>query len=139
MCCGMVAESLRIALDYARGRHTFGKRLLDHQGLRWSLVEVATDLEAARHLTWRAAELIERGEDAVLAAAMAKKFAVRMAQQRLGECMQAMGAEGLREDHPIGRHIACARIAGYVDGSSEMMNERIGALLERTYLGGERP
>jgi alkylation response protein AidB-like acyl-CoA dehydrogenase len=139
MCCGMVGESLRIALDYARGRHTFGKRLLDHQGLRWSLVEVATDLEAARHLTWRAAELIERGEDAVLAAAMAKKFAVRMAQQRLGECMQAMGAEGLREDHPIGRHIACARIAGYVDGSSEMMNERIGALLERTYLGGERP
>lgn len=70
----------------------------------------------------------------MLAAAMAKKFAVRMAQQRLGECMQAMGAEGLREDHPIGRHIACARIAGYVDGSSEMMNERIGALLARTYL-----
>src|SRR5579864_8963778 len=134
MCCGMVAESLRIALAHARRRHTFGQRLLDHQGLRWSLVEVATDLEAARHLTWRAADLIERGEDAVLAAAMAKKFAVRMAQQRLGECMQAMGAEGLRDEHPIGRHIACARIAGYVDGSSEMMNERIGALLTRTYL-----
>jgi alkylation response protein AidB-like acyl-CoA dehydrogenase len=134
MCCGMVAESLRIALDYADRRHTFGKRLLDHQGLRWSLVEVATDLEAARHLTWRAAELIERGADAVLAAAMAKKFAVRMAQQRLGECMQALGAEGLREHHPIGRHIACARIAGYVDGSNEMMNERIGALLARRYL-----
>ncbi len=134
MCCGMVAESMRIALDYAKRRRTFGKRLLDHQGLRWSLVEVATDLEAARHLTRHAAALIERGEDAVLAAAMAKKFAVRMAQQRLGECMQAMGAEGLREEHPIGRHIACARIAGYVDGSSEMMNERIGALLTRTYL-----
>jgi alkylation response protein AidB-like acyl-CoA dehydrogenase len=139
MCCGMVAESLRIALDYARRRHTFGKRLLDHQGLRWSLVEVATDLEAARHLTYHATELIERGEDTVLGAAMAKKFAVRMAQQRLGECMQAMGAEGLREDYPIGRHIACARIAGYVDGSSEMMNERIGALLERAYLNRERP
>ena len=134
MCCGMVAESLRVALDYAQRRHTFGKRLLDHQGLRWSLVEVATDLEAARHLTYSAAALIESGADAVLAAAQAKKFAVRMAQQRLGECMQAMGAEGLREDYPIGRHIACARIAGYVDGSSEMMNERIGALLTRRYL-----
>jgi alkylation response protein AidB-like acyl-CoA dehydrogenase len=137
MCCGMVAESLRIALDYAGRRHTFGKRLLDHQGLRWSLAEVATDLEAARHLTWHAAALIERGEDAVLAAAMAKKFAVRMAQHRLGECMQAMGAEGLRENYPIGRHIASARIAGYVDGSSEMMNERIGALLERAYLDAD--
>ena len=134
MCCGMVAESLRIALDYATKRRSFGKRLLDHQGLRWSLADVATDLEAARLLTWRAADLIARGEDAMLAAAHAKKFAVRMAQQRLGDCMQAMGAEGLREDYPIGRHIACARIAGYVDGSTEMQNERIGALLEKIYL-----
>ncbi len=134
MCCGMVAESLRIAIDYATRRHSFGRRLLDHQGLRWSLADVATDLEATRLLTYRAAAMIQRAEDAVLAAAFAKKFAVRMAQQRLGECMQAMGAEGLREDHPIGRHIASARIAGYVDGSSEMMNDRIGALLEKTYL-----
>jgi alkylation response protein AidB-like acyl-CoA dehydrogenase len=134
MCCGMVAESLRLALDYATRRRSFGKRLLDHQGIRWSLADIATDLEAARLLTYRAAILIERGEDAVLAAAFAKKFAVRMAQQRLGDCMQAMGAEGLREDYPIGRHIACARIAGYVDGSTEMQNERIGALLEKTYL-----
>jgi alkylation response protein AidB-like acyl-CoA dehydrogenase len=134
MCCGMVAESLRIALDYATRRRTFGKRLIDHQGLRWSLVEVATDLEAARSLTRRAAEIIGRGENAVLAAAYAKKFAVAMAQRRLGDCMQAMGAEGLREEHPIGRHIAGARIAGYVDGSTEMQNERIGALLEKTFL-----
>jgi alkylation response protein AidB-like acyl-CoA dehydrogenase len=134
MCCGMVAEALRIALDYATRRQAFGKRLIDHQGLRWSLVDVATELEAARLLTWRAAEIIQRGEDAVLAAALAKKFAVEMAQRRLGQCMQAMGAEGLREEHPIGRHIALSRIAGYVDGTTEIQNERIGALLERTYL-----
>jgi alkylation response protein AidB-like acyl-CoA dehydrogenase len=47
--------------------------------------------------------------------------------------MQAMGAEGLREIHPIGRHIASAGIAGYVDGTTEMQKERIGALLEKTY------
>ncbi len=134
MCCGMVAEALRVALDYGARRRAFGRRLLDHQGLRWSLADVAAELEAARLLTWRAAVLIERGEDAVLAAALAKKFAVEMAQRRLGQCMQAMGAEGLREEHPFGRHIACARIAGYVDGTTEMQNERIGALLERNYL-----
>jgi alkylation response protein AidB-like acyl-CoA dehydrogenase len=131
MCCGMVAESLRLALDYAKRRQAFGKRLLDHQGLRWSLADVATDLEAARLLTGRAADLIERGGDAVLAAAYAKKFAVEMAQRRLGQCLQAMGAEGLREDHPIGRHIACARIAGFVDGTTEIQNEWIGAMLEK--------
>jgi alkylation response protein AidB-like acyl-CoA dehydrogenase len=134
MCCGMVAESLRIALDYATRRQAFGRRLLDHQGLRWSLADVATELEAARLLTWRAADLIQRGADAVLAAAQAKKFAVEMAQRRLGQCMQAMGAESLRETYPFGRHIASARIAGYVDGTTEMQNERIGALLEKTYL-----
>ncbi len=134
MCCGMVAEALRVALDYGMRRRAFGRRLLDHQGLRWSLVDVAADLEAARGLTWRAALLIERGEDAVLAAALAKKVAVEMAQRRLGQCMQAMGAEGLREEYPFGRHVACARIAGYVDGTTEIQNERIGALLEKTYL-----
>ena len=134
MCCGMVAEALRIALDYATRRRAFGKRLLDHQGLRWSLVEVATELEAARLLTYHAAAIIAGEGDAVLAAALAKKFAVEMAGRRLGQCMQAMGAEGLREEYPIGRHIACARIAAYVDGTTEIQNERIGALLERTYL-----
>jgi len=129
MCCGMVEEALGLALDYGRTRQAFGKKLVEHQGLRWSLVEVATDLEAARLLTYRAAEVIARGDDAMLPAAYAKKFATRMAQQRLGDCLQAMGAEGLREAYPIGRHIACARIAGFVDGSTEMQNERIGAAL----------
>lgn len=134
MCCGMAAEALRVALDYATRRHAFGKRLIDHQGIRWSLVDAAAELEAARLLTYRAAGVIARGENAVLAAALAKKVAVEMAGRRLPQCMQAMGAEGLREEHPIGRHIACARIAAYVDGTTEIQNERIGALLEKTYL-----
>jgi alkylation response protein AidB-like acyl-CoA dehydrogenase len=129
MCCGMVAEGLKLALSYATRRHAFGKRLLDHQGLRWSLAEVATELEAARLLTYRAAHRVERGEDAVYAAALAKKFAVEMAGRNLPRCMQAMGAEGLREDCPIGRHLISARIAAYVDGTTEMQNERIGSYL----------
>jgi len=133
MCCGMVEEALRSATQYATRRQTFGKRLIEHQGVRWTLADVATDLEAARLLTYHAAEILTRGENAMLAAAHAKKFAVRMAQQRLGDCLQAMGAEGLRETYPIGRHIASARIAGFTDGSTEMQNERIGAMLERTY------
>ncbi len=133
MCCGMVAEALRITVGYGAERQTFGKRLLDHQGLRWSLVEAATDLEAARLLTYRAATILAAGGNAMIPAAFAKKFAVRMAQQRLGDCLQIMGAEGLREDYPFGRHIACARIAGFVDGSTEIQNERLGAALEQLY------
>ena len=135
MCCGMLRGALGIALRYGAERRAFGKPLLEHQGLRWKLAEAATDLEAMRHLAYAAAETIESGGDAVLAAAQAKAFASRLILGRLGDCMQAMGAEGLREAHPIGRHIALARIANYVDGSTEMQHERIGAQLAERYGG----
>ncbi len=71
----------------------------------------------------------------MLAAAHAKKFAVRMAQQRLGDCMQAMGAEGLREARiPSAATSPAPASPANVDGTTEMQNERIGALLAKTYL-----
>ena len=128
-----VGACLRIAVRHARARHTFGKPLLGHQGLRWQLVDVAAALEASRLLVDRAAGLVEAGEDAQVEAALAKKHAAEMATGAVAACMQAMGAEGLRTVHPLGRHLAAARIAAYVDGSTEMMNERIGAALESRY------
>jgi alkylation response protein AidB-like acyl-CoA dehydrogenase len=130
MCCGMVEEALQLALERARERRTFGQALITRQGLRWMLADVATDLEAARLLTYRATRLLEADADAVMAAAHAKKFATRMAERRLPECMQVFGAEGLLESHPIGRHIAAARVAHYTDGTTEIQNERIAAYLE---------
>ncbi len=131
MCCGMVEESLGLALARARVRSTFGQPLIARQGLRWMLADIATDLEAARLLTYRATRLLEADADAVMAAAHAKKFATRMAERRLPECMQVFGAEGLLATHPIARHIAGARVAHYTDGTTEMQNERIAAFLER--------
>ena len=131
MCCAMVEEALELALARARERHTFGRPLLERQGLRWMLADVATDLEAARLLAYRAARLLEDGRDAVLAAAHAKKFATRVAEQRLPQCMQVFGAEGLLQAHPLGRHLAAARAAHYADGTTEIQNERIAAYLER--------
>ena len=81
MCCGMLQASLETAVRYTRERKTFGQPVLDHQGVRWKLVDAATDLEAARLLTYRAARLIDEGGDAVLPAAYAKKFATEMALQ----------------------------------------------------------
>jgi alkylation response protein AidB-like acyl-CoA dehydrogenase len=91
--------------------------------------DIATDAQAARLLAERAADLIVRGEDAVLASAHAKKFATRMAVQRISDACQLMGAAGLRECHPFLRHLASARVASYTDGSTEMQNERIAAII----------
>ncbi|HEY6133586.1 MAG TPA: acyl-CoA dehydrogenase family protein, partial [Rubrivivax sp.] len=72
--------------------------------------------------------LVESGADAQLAAAQAKLICTRMAERQLPLLAQAMGAAGLREHHPFGRHLAGARVASFVDGSSEMLLERIAAL-----------
>lgn len=133
MCAGMMAASLETALGYTGARQIFGKAVAEHQGMRWSLGDVATDLEALRALTAKAGLLIDKGEDAVMAAAHAKKFAGAVTMPRIGDCIQAMGAAGLREEHGLGRHLACAKIAGFTDGSTEIMRERIGAGLMAAY------
>ena len=138
MCCGMVQASLETAVRYTQQRKTFGRPVIEHQGVRWKLVDAATDLEAARLLTYRAARLIDEGEDAVMPAAYAKKFATDMAVQRIADCIQAMGANGLRAEYPLARHLAGAKIAAYTDGSIEMMNERIGAGLSQVFAPAEK-
>ena len=92
MTSAVVETTLKTAVVYAAERRSFGRPLLDHQGLRWSLVDVAADMEAARLLTVQAADVVSRGEDAQLEAAVAKKFSAEMAARRVATCMQAMGA-----------------------------------------------
>lgn len=129
MCCGMVGEALRVAQAHGGQRHSFGQALQQHQGWRWRLAEAASELAACRLMVAQAAEVIDAGGDAQLAAAQAKLLACRMADRQIAALAQAMGAEGLREQHPFARHAAGARVANFVDGSTEMMLERIGALL----------
>ena len=131
MCCGMVGDALRVVLAYGRQRHTFGHALADHQGWRWRLAEAAADLAACRSMVTQAAELIDAGQDAQLIAAQAKLLATRMAERQIPALAQAMGAEGLREHHPFARHLMGARVAGFVDGSTEMLLERISAVMQR--------
>ncbi|RTL52482.1 MAG: acyl-CoA dehydrogenase [Bradyrhizobiaceae bacterium] len=137
MATAIVEDSLRRAVAYAGERQAFGTALLGHQGLRWSLADVATDVEAARLLTYRSAHLIATGEDATLEAAQAKLFASEMALRGIATCMQAMGAIGLSDAEPFGRHLASARIAAYVDGTTEIQRDRIGASLQKRYAGPE--
>ncbi len=135
MCCAMIEASLRSAVGYATERESFGKPIIEHQGLSWQLARVANQLEAARALTDKAIAAIEHGdsESAILPAAHAKKFATEVAESSLSACAQAMGANGLREEHLIGHRLTAARIANYVDGSTEIMTDRIAKSLSAVY------
>ncbi|MED5541035.1 MAG: acyl-CoA dehydrogenase family protein [Actinomycetota bacterium] len=135
MCCSMVEASLRSAVSYACERESFGRPIIEHQGLSWQLAHVANQLEAARALTDRAVAVIEQGDNrsAILSAAHAKKFATEMAEPALTACAQAMGANGLKEEHLIGHRLTAARVANYVDGTTEIMTDRIAMSLPAEY------
>lgn len=122
MCCGMIWASLEYAVDYASKRQVFGRSVTDFQGVQWQLADVATNLEASRLLTYHATKAIDRGEDPTVKAAHAKKFATQVALTDISNCMQAMGAEGFRADHPLVRHMAGAKMAQYLDGTTEIQN-----------------
>jgi alkylation response protein AidB-like acyl-CoA dehydrogenase len=125
MCCGMVEDALQTVNRWGAVRTAFGGPLHSHQGWRWGLADAANDLEAARALVDQAAALIDAGADAQSASAHAKVFATRMARKHIAALMHAMGAEGLGADYPFTRHLAAAQLAGLVDGSTEMLLERI--------------
>ncbi len=136
MCCGMVGEALRVAQAHGAQRHSFGVPLQQHQGWRWRLAEAASELAACRAMVAQAAEAIDAGADAQLLAAQAKLLATRMADRQIAALAQAMGAEGLREHHPFARHAAGARVANFVDGSTEMLLERIATVMARSAAAG---
>lgn len=127
MCCGMVGEALRVATEYGESRQAFGVPLADHQGWRWRLAEVSAELAACRLMVAESARQIDAQQDAQMIAAQAKLLSTRMADRQLAVLAQAMGAEGLRDVHPFGRHLVGARVANFTDGSTEMLLERIAA------------
>lgn len=135
MCCGMLGRALDVAMEHGAGRRTFGKSVLEHQAVQSLLADAATDLEAARLLTARAAAVLDDGTGRhTVAAAHAKKFATRAALSRIADCMQAMGANGLRTDYPLARHLTAAKMAQYLDGTTEIQNVVIGRAITRPYL-----
>lgn len=129
MCNGALEGGLNTAVDYAKKRETFGRPIINHQGLQWQLAEVATQLEASRMLTYRAAEIIDSGENATVMAAHAKKFATRAAFEGLSTAMQVMGANGLLRENTLARQMSGVRVTYYMDGTTEIQNLVIGRSL----------
>lgn len=136
MCAGMLESALHEAVQAAGARRAFGQPIIDFQGLRWSLVDAETDLAALRLLAYRAAIQIDEGANAEKAAARAKKFAGDRALGHVAACVQAIGARGLRSDIPLMRHLVACKIACFTDGTTEMMNERLGKLMVRRHAPG---
>jgi alkylation response protein AidB-like acyl-CoA dehydrogenase len=131
---GLHAEALDVAARYAMERSVFGKPILEHQGIAWALADVATELEAARGLTRRAAELLGSREGSV-AVAHAKRFGPDASLRAAIQCSETLGAYGWLHDHPLARFVALAKMLQVVDGTAEIQRMVIARDLVRRASG----
>jgi alkylation response protein AidB-like acyl-CoA dehydrogenase len=120
MSLGLARAALDAAMQWARDRKAYGEAIASYQGIRWMLADMATELEAARHLTWHAARCRAAGGRFTREAAMAKLFASEMAGRVTDHALQIHGGYGYTRGLPLERYVRDARILRIFEGSSEI-------------------
>lgn len=117
---GIAAGAFELALKYSRERKAFGKPIFEHQAIQFKLAEMATKIEAARLLVYKAARLKDEQKDYVEAAAMAKLFASDVAMWATTEAVQIHGGYGFVKEFHVERLMRDAKITQIYEGTSEI-------------------
>jgi alkylation response protein AidB-like acyl-CoA dehydrogenase len=118
---GIAAGAFELSLKYAKERKTFGKPISEHQAIQFKLAEMATRIEAARLMVYKAARIKDSGkEDYVKAAAMAKLYASDVAMWVTTEAVQIHGGYGYVKEYHVERHMRDAKITQIYEGTSEI-------------------
>jgi butyryl-CoA dehydrogenase len=117
---GIARATLEDSLDYAKNRKAFGKPIAQHQAIQWKLADMATELDAARLLTLRAAWLKDHKLPYNKEAAMAKLYASDVANKAAREGIQIFGGNGYVTEFPVERHFRDAKITEIYEGTSEI-------------------
>ncbi len=117
---GIGTAALNAAVRYAKDRQTFGQPIANYQAIRFMLADAATELEAARLLTLRAAGLKEAGQRFTREASMAKVFASEKANKACDIGVQIHGGYGYIDEFPAERHYRDARVTTIYEGTSEV-------------------
>ncbi len=117
---GLGQACLDAAVSYAKERVQFNKPISQFQGIRWMIADMATQIEAARLLTFNAAAMRDRGENFSAAASMAKVFASEMANKIAYQALQVHGGYGYIKEYPVERFYRDARVLTIYEGTSEI-------------------
>ena len=133
LAVGIAQGALDASLKYARTRKQFGKTLGEFQGIQWKLADMATQIEGARLLTYRAAFLKNQGKDVALESAMAKYFASEIAVQATNEGVQIHGGYGFIKDFPVEKFYRDVKLVTIGEGTSEIQK----LVIARELLGKE--
>ena len=131
-CIGMARAALDAALAYARQRESFGKPLIEHQAVSFRLADMATQVDAARLMVWRAAQLKDAGQPCLTEASMAKLFASEMAEKVASDAIQIHGGYGYVSDFPVERIYRDVRVCQIYEGASDIQRLVIGRALAQS-------
>ncbi|MBV8642404.1 MAG: acyl-CoA dehydrogenase family protein, partial [Candidatus Eremiobacteraeota bacterium] len=119
---GILAACLDASLAFARERTAFGKPIAAFEGVSFKLARMATDLDAARLLVYRAAALADAGRPFVVEASKAKMFASTKAREHASEAVQIHGGYGYTTEFPVERYYRDAKITEIYEGTSEIQH-----------------
>jgi alkylation response protein AidB-like acyl-CoA dehydrogenase len=128
---GIAQAAYDVAREYAKERRAFGQRIADFQAIQWKLADMATEIDAARLLVYRAAWLKQNGQPHTEAGAKAKLFASEMARRQTGEAIQILGGYGYTKEFPVERYYRDAKITEIYEGTSEIQR----LVIARSVLG----
>jgi len=129
---GIAEGAFDYALNYVKDRQQFGQPIAAFQGLQFMLAASATQIEAARHLVYRAATKVDtKAADLTKVAAMAKLFASDMAMRVTTDCVQLLGGYGYISDYPVERMMRDAKITQIYEGTNQIQRVVIARALLR--------
>jgi alkylation response protein AidB-like acyl-CoA dehydrogenase len=128
---GMARAAYDAALAYAQQRESFGKKIVEHQAVAFRLADMATQIQAARHLVLDAARLRDAGEPCLTEAAMAKLFASEMAEKVCSDAIQIHGGYGYLNDFPVERIYRDVRVCQIYEGTSDVQRLVISRALAK--------
>ena len=127
--CGVALRAFELAVAYAQQRQAFGKPIAQHQAIQFMLADMATEIDAARLLTLRAALLKDKGQRHTPQSSMAKLYASEMASRVANKALQVHGGMGYSKEMDAERHVRDARITEIYEGTSEIQRIVISASL----------
>ncbi len=128
-CTGLAQAALDTMVTYTQQRQQFGKAVAGHQLVQALIADTAVEVDCARLLTWRVADLKTRGEDYSLAASKAKYYASEASVRAANACVQAHGGYGYIDEYAAGKYLRDARVTTLYEGTSQIQQLIIGRAL----------
>jgi acyl-CoA dehydrogenase len=138
MATGIARAAFEFATDYSKQRIQFGTPIAMHQAIQFMIADMATEIEAARLLTWHSALLLDQGQRNTLQSSHAKRFAADTAMKVATDAVQIYGGYGFIKDYPVEKLMRDAKIMQLYEGTSQIQRLVIAREILMPRQGDER-